>query len=204
MAEFTPGLELARTFYEEVVAGIVGDTPHSAALLGWGSEILGFDTERSTDHGWGPRLQIFVADGDVARGLADRVDSALPDEFRGWPTRFGWDDHPVIHHVEVETIGDWLEDNLGFDPRGGMTTRDWLTTPQQLLLAITRGAVFHDGLGELEPLRRALEWYPQDVWLWLIACQWRRLDQEEPFAGRAAEVGDELGSRILPDASCAT
>ncbi len=31
----------------------------------------------------------------------------------------------------------------------------------------------------------------------LIACQWRRIDQEEPFVGRTAEVGDELGSRIV-------
>ena len=30
-----------------------------------------------------------------------------------------------------------------------------------------------------------------------MACPWRRLDQEEPFVGRTAEVGDELGSRIL-------
>ncbi len=40
-------------------------------------------------------------------------------------------------------------------------------------------------------------WYPRDVWLWLLAAQWRRLDQEEPFVGRTAEVGDELGSRVL-------
>src|SRR6185503_19858847 len=46
-------------------------------------------------------------------------------------------------------------------------------------------------------LRAALTWYPDDVWLWLLACQWRRLDQEEPFVGRAAEVGDELGSRVV-------
>lgn len=62
---------------------------------------------------------------------------------------------------------------------------------------MTGGAVFHDGLGELEPVRQALAWYPDEVWLWLLACQWRRVDQEEPFPGRAAEVGDELGSRVI-------
>jgi hypothetical protein len=31
----------------------------------------------------------------------------------------------------------------------------------------------------------------------MVACQWRRLDQEEPFVGRAAEVADELGSRVI-------
>jgi Domain of unknown function (DUF4037) len=193
---FTPGLELARAFYDETVAPLLGDLPHSAALLGWGSEVLGFDTERSTDHGWGPRLQVFVEAGDVARARA-AVDAGLPDEFRGWPTRFGWDATPVSDHVEVVQLERWLEELLGFDPERGVSLRDWLGTPQQVLLEVTRGALFHDGLGRLEAVRKTLAWYPDDVWLWLLACQWRRIDQEEPFVGRAAEVGDELGSRIL-------
>jgi hypothetical protein len=190
MPEFIPGRELARAFYEEVVAGIVGDVPHSAGFLGYGSDVLGFDTERSTDHGWGPRLQVFTEE------KVD-LDSKLPETFRGWPVRYGWDDHEVRHRVDVLPLGEWLESRLGFDPRRGLTARDWLAMPQQLLLEITGGAVFHDGLGELEPLRAALEWYPNEVWLWLLACQWRRLDQEEHFVGRTAEVGDELGSRVL-------
>ena len=62
---------------------------------------------------------------------------------------------------------------------------------------MTSGAVFHDDDGELAAVRAALAWYPDDVWLWLLASQWRRLDQEEPFVGRTAEVGDELGSRVV-------
>ena len=115
MAHFTPGLELARAFYDEVVGPLLGDLPHSAALLGYGSEVLGLDTERSTDHGWGPRLQVFVEAGDVARARA-AVETGLPDEFRGWPTRFGWDAKPVTDHIEVAPLGHWLEELLGFDP----------------------------------------------------------------------------------------
>jgi hypothetical protein len=194
--EFVHGLDLARAYYEEVVASLVGSTTHSAALLGTGSEVLGFDTARSTDHGWGPRLLLFVRQDDVER-VRRLVEEGLPDEFRGWPTRFGWDEKPVIGHVGVSTLDDWLEDQLGFDPRQGVSTANWLSTPQQILLGVTRGAVFHDGLDELEDARAALAWYSHDVWLWLLACQWRRIDQEEPFVGRTAEVGDELGSRIL-------
>jgi hypothetical protein len=62
---------------------------------------------------------------------------------------------------------------------------------------VTAGAVFHDGLGTLESVRSALAWYPSDVWLWLLACGWRRVGQEEAFVGRAAEIGDTLGSRIV-------
>jgi hypothetical protein len=190
MPEFLPGRELARAFYEEVVAGLLSDIRHSAGFLGYGSDVLGYDTERSADHGWGPRLQIFT---DAHLDLEPQ----LPETFRGWPVRYGWDDHEVRHRVDVTPLGAWLEEHLGFDPRQGIETRHWLTTPQQLLLEITRGPVFHDGLGELEPLRASLAWYPRDVWLWLLAAQWRRLDQEEPFVGRTAEVGDELGSRVL-------
>jgi hypothetical protein len=193
---FVPGEKLARRFYEDVVAELLGSTAHSAALVGTGSDVLGFDTERSTDHGWGPRMHVFVGAGDVERVRA-AVDAGLPDEFAGWPVRYGWDSTPVSAHVLVATLDEWLASHLGFDPRRGISAGDWLGTPQQILLEVTSGPVFHDGLGELEPLRAALAWYPRDVWLWLLACQWRRIDQEEPFVGRTAEVGDELGSRIL-------
>jgi hypothetical protein len=196
VAEFVPGVELSRAFYQEVVEGLLGDVSHSAALLGTGSDVLGYDTARSTDHGWGPRLQVFVAADDVER-VRSAIDQGLPGEFRGWPTRYGWDDVPVSHHVDVVALRGWLLERLGFDPRDGIELVDWLATPQQLLLEITRGAVHRDDDRGLEAVREALAWYPDDVWTWLVACQWRRLDQEEPFVGRAAEVGDELGSRIV-------
>jgi uncharacterized protein DUF4037 len=194
--EFTPGRELARAFYEEVVAPLLDGVEHSAALLGTGSDVLGFDTVRSTDHAWGPRLQVFVAGDEIAR-VGALVDESLPDEFRGWPTRFGWDDVPVSHHVTVTTLDVWLRNRLGFDPLQPIALESWLVTPQQILLEVTEGAVFRDEDGALSSAREALAWYPDDVWLWLVACQWRRIDQEEPFVGRTAEVGDELGSRVL-------
>jgi hypothetical protein len=193
---FLPGLELSRAYYGEVVAPLLGDTPHAATRLGWGSDVLGLDTERSTDHGWGPRLEVFVEE-DATERVRLLVDESLPEKFRGWPTRFGWDDVPVSHHVTIDTLDGWLQAHLGFDPLAGVTTRDWLTTPQQLLLEVTAGDVFHDPSGRITAARAALAWYPEDVWLWLMACQWRRLDQEEPFVGRAAEVGDDLGSRLV-------
>jgi len=199
MHQFIPGLELARAFYREVVAGILGGIPHAAALLGEGSEVLGFDTERSTDHAWGPRLQIFVATEAVAL-LGTQVNAQLPDTFRGWPVRYyRWQTGRVEHHVEVLSLDDWLRNHLGSDPRPAMTTAAWLATPQQLLLEATGGQVFHDDAGELTRIRERLRWYPDDLWLWMMAAQWNRLGDEESFVGRAAEVGDELGSRLVAD-----
>ena len=80
---------------------------------------------------------------------------------------------------------------------GDIDVRSWLSAPQQRLLEATSGAVFADPDGVLGAIRERLAWYPQDVWLFMLASQWRRIDQEEAFVGRTAEAGDELGSRIL-------
>ncbi|MFL6114810.1 MAG: DUF4037 domain-containing protein [Catenulispora sp.] len=78
-----------------------------------------------------------------------------------------------------------------------MTTFDWLATPGQRLAEVTGGAVFHDGLGELVGIRQKLRWYPEQMWWFLMACQWQRVAEEEAFPGRCAEVGDELGCRVV-------
>jgi hypothetical protein len=194
--EFVPSLELNRGFYEQAVAPLLDGIPHAAARIGWGSDVLGFDTERSTDHGWGPHLEVFV-DASLVATTAAQLDAHLPDEFRGWPVRYGWDAVPVKHHVYVWTLRDWLVRRLGFDASAGIDTPDWLATPQQALLEVTRGAVYHDDAGDLTRVRKALAYYPDDVWRWLIACQWKRIAQEEAFVGRTAEVGDELGSQVV-------
>jgi hypothetical protein len=193
---FVPGIELARAYYDEVAAPLIGDVPHAAARLGWGSDVLGYDTERSTDHGWGPHLHVFVdaAEVDAVRG---RVFRGLPPEFRGWPTHFGWDDTPEQPWVEVRPLYEWLIRHLGCDPRPRPSSLQWLLLPQQLLLGVVGGGVFHDDSGELTALRSELEWYPDDLWLWLLACQWQRIGQEEPFVGRTFEVGDALGSSVI-------
>lgn len=50
---FVPGIELTTRFYHEAVAPLLrehfGELPHSAARIGHGSEVLGFDTELSVD-----------------------------------------------------------------------------------------------------------------------------------------------------------
>jgi hypothetical protein len=143
---FVPSLQLNEAFYRDAAAPLVEPSPHAAALLGWGSDVLGFDSERSTDHGWGPRLQVFAAEADIDAVWA-RVDAGLPESFRGVPVRFGWDGIAPRHWVAVLPLGTWLIEHLGIDPRSGMATRDWLTVPQQLLLGIVRGAVYADPRG---------------------------------------------------------
>jgi hypothetical protein len=207
---FVPGLLLSRAFYTEAVRPLLTDVRHSAARIGSGSEVLGFDTPRSADHEWGPRLEVFLSPADAGRipELDRRLAERLPRTFHGWPTHFepvegdhvghmAPTDGLVRHRVGIATVDGWWHERLGVDPRAGLRPADWLALPTQALAEVTAGAVFHDGLGELEPLRAALTWYPADVWRYVLACQWRRIAQEEAFVGRAGEVGDELGSAVV-------
>lgn len=204
---FVPGVRLAGEFYAEAVRPLLGrEFPglrYAAALLGPGSEVLGLDTARSADHDWGPRLQLFLADAD-AGARAGAVDAMLgrrlPAEFRGWPVAFEVTREPgraARHRVEVTGLGSWLRGRLGFDARAGVPVRDWLSAPWQRLAEVTGGEVFHDEPGELTSARAELTWYPRDLWLYVLRCQWQRIGQEEAFPGRCAEVGDELGSAVV-------
>jgi Domain of unknown function (DUF4037) len=196
MSGFVPGLELCHNFYEEVVAPEVG-VSHGSALLGPGSDVLGYDTERSTDHDWGPRCQLFVHASDLDE-VRSRVLTTLPEAYQGWSLAIGRDGERLEPHVVITTLPTWLEGELGWNlDERELTVVDWLLIPQTRLLGITQGTVFADPDGDLGRLRRRLAWFPDAVWWWLLACQWQRISQEEPLVQRTAEVGDRLGSAVL-------
>jgi len=220
MSEFISGLELSRLFYAEAVRPILeAEFPglsHSAAILGSGSEVLGFDTVRSTDHHWGPRVMLFLSEADhlqYAARIREVMRHHLPHQFHGFPTNYvdhpleadkgvlllqAIDHGPVNHRVDVLTVRGFLQPYLNFDgDLNTLTAADWLTFSGQQLRTLTHGAVYYDGLGELTAMRQCLAYYPHDVWLYLLAAGWRRIDQEEPFVGRTGEVGDELGSCLI-------
>ena len=192
-----PGIALARRFYQQRVAPLLGDQPHGAALLGPGSEVLGFDDSTSTDHGFGPRVIVFVPEGTDVAATTARFDQ-LDGVFDGLPVRFPrYDGEPPSHQVQVHTVSAYFTDRLGVDPAAGMTVGDWLVLPTQILATMTAGAVFRDLDNALTRRRAALRWYPDDVWRYALAAAWLRIGQEEAFVGRTGGRGDDLGSRVL-------
>jgi hypothetical protein len=212
---FVPGVDLASRLYTGAVAPLLREHDpllrHSAALLGPGSEVLGFDAARSTDHDWGPRLLLFLRGGDLSahgEALDALFATCLPATVAGYSTNLEpaaatGTRHlrpasgPVAHGIVIAEPRSWLTGQLGFDPLAAIDTFDWLATSTQALAEVTGGAVFHDGLRILGRARRRLAWYPDDVWRYVLACQWRRIAQEEAFVGRCGEAGDELGSAVV-------
>ena len=70
---FMPGAELNRHVYDEAVRPIVErhfpELRWGAARIEAGSDVLGFDTARSMDHGWGPALTLFIAHDEYSPAL---------------------------------------------------------------------------------------------------------------------------------------
>ncbi len=204
--QFIPGLELSRRYFQEVVEPVIGaalpSLRYGAALIGYGSEVQGFDTPMSTDHNWGPRVLLFASLADLAaHGEAMRaaLEAGVPRTFLGWPTRIEMAQSglPPALRVESHALADWVRGWLGLDAGRDPTWREWLGVPEQGLIEATAGAVFRDDLGELGALRARLAYFPRDVWLYKLACQWERIGQEQAFVGRTGDLGDELGSRII-------
>ena len=186
------GRELSRRFYEEQVRPVLHsghpDLPYSAALLGRGSEVLGFDDKMSRDHNWEPRVLLFLREDDYTRhGEAVQLSlrDALPARFAGYPTQFS-----------LSTLRTFLQEHLDLDVDGAIEARDWLTLPEQRLRMVTAGAVYNDEVG-LQVLRDRLAYYPHDVWLYLLIAAWWRVHPEANLMGRAGSVGDELGSGVI-------
>ncbi|MEV4131907.1 DUF4037 domain-containing protein [Dactylosporangium sp. NPDC049742] len=210
--EFLPGVRLCEVFYTGAVRPLLDahypGLPHAAARIGPGSDVLGYDTPRSTDHDWGPRLTLLLDPADAARhgpGITGMLRQRLPRHVLGWSTHFTppdarvrvmtATDGPVDHRVDVTTVEDWTVAQFGAPFTG--TLLDWLATPTQVFAETVGGAVYHDDQGTLTALRERVAWYPDDVWRYVLAAQWTHIAQEEAFPGRAVEAGDPDGARVV-------
>jgi hypothetical protein len=139
----------------------------AAALLGPGSEMLGYDDARSTDHDWPPQVTVFTT--------AD-IRALLPRSFEGLSVR------GVVVSQGLPAPTSWPE---------------WLALAWQRIAESVGGVVLRDDDGSLSRDRAHLRWYPDEVWRYVLACQWRRIAQQEAFPGRCAEVGDALGAAVI-------
>jgi len=216
MMQFVPGMELAEGFYHDVVGQLIKkqfpELKFAAALMGGGSDVLGFDTKDSMDHDWGPRLQVFVENGSdpkLENDIRTYLQTSLPFDYRGFPTNFRnkanekrvrimsrTDEYPVNHLIEVATPGKFAQARIGVDASQPLTEREWLSISQNRFLEVVAGKVFHDEIG-LNDLRARINWYPKEIWFFMMGCLWWRMRRWERSMGHSGYLGDNLGASVL-------
>jgi hypothetical protein len=215
MTKFIHGLQLGEKFFKKIVEPVLEERfprlKYSAGIIGEGSDVLGFDTKQSTDHDWGPRTQLFISEKDSKKRseISDYLANNFPLSFLGYSTNYAISSEsgsrvlskqkpgqPINHRVEIYTVKSFFKEYLCIDPFRRLNTLDWLVLSEQKLRTLRSGKLFHDELG-VGKIKGNFHYFPRDVWLYMLACEWKKIGQEEPFVARAGDVGDDLGSKII-------
>ena len=208
---FIKGLELNNGYFTDTVKPLIDknfpNLQYSASLLGYGSDVLGYDNETSMDHNWGPRLQIFIENKALIPELDNLFKMELPFRYKGFPTNFSdpaydgvqrmefKENRPINHLIQIETPEGYFKSRYSISYLGNFSYNDWLTFTDQNLLEITSGKIFLDGLN-INKLRNELGFYPLDICKLRMAVLWDYVWNKEAFIGRAIEINDFIGLKI--------
>lgn len=216
MAKFIKGMDLCENFFIEVTKPILDeffpDLQYSAGLIGYGSDVLGYDDEVSRDHMWGPRFYMFLDKNDVERKneILETLSGTLPYEYKGYSVNFTEpdpNDNGVQHAkmisegkvnplIFVQTFDEFLLNELGTTDIEHLKELDWLAISEHRLLSLVSGKLFVDNL-YIQNRLKCIQYYPENVKRYLIASNWDIIASEQAFVKRCAEVGDETGSVII-------
>lgn len=214
--KFIKGLELNEGYYYDVIRPLMEENypeiKYSAGLIGYGSDVLGYDTHISMDHNWGPRMMIFLDERELHK-YKEKLDQLLkrnlPYKYKGFSTNFSdpledgvqrmeeISKGEVNHLIEITSISKFLYDSLKVRDIDNIKVKDWLKFSDQGLIEVTKGKVFYDGLDRLNKVREYFKFYPEDILRIKLAAFWNKISEEEAFIGRNIDLGEELGVRLI-------
>jgi hypothetical protein len=168
-------IEVSREFFDEVVLPIMQrEFPEETAqmafgVFGYGSEVLRLDDDYSRDHHWGLRINALMPDALFrARGepLMHALSAHLPATFRGYSLREGY---TRWGGLELDSLETYLLRTIGID-HAPATYAEWLSLPEEDIIHVVEGQVWHDPSGQFSAVRSALSaYYPEPVRLRRIA-----------------------------------
>ena len=216
MPEFIKGMDLCEGFFNKHAKPIIEENfpnlKYSAGLIGYGSDVLGYDDAVSTDHMWGPRFYLFLSDADISKknDIIKALSENLPYTYKGYSVNFTDPDpndcgvqHPafitegkVNPLVFIHTFDEYLNEQLGTADLDNITPVQWLAFSEHRLLSLVSGKFFVDGLICSEKISK-IKYYPDEVKLYMIASNWSLIASEQAFVKRCGECGDEIGSQLV-------
>lgn len=163
------------------------------ALVGVGSECLGFDDEISEDHDFSSRCQLFLDDSDYKTYKSD-LKSSLKIFCKDLESLTS---NLKDINVEIMSIPNFYKYYTLFE-NGPKTESEYRKVPMDLLCVATNGKVFLDNLGKFSEIRnRLLNFYPEDIRLKKIAFQLNKMAQSGQYNySRMIKRGDTVAANI--------
>ena len=168
-------IDISHQFFEQVVKPILlehfpQETGQTAfGVFGLGSEALRLDDDYSRDHHWGLRIDALMPaevfehkQGEIMRVLS----ANLPPTFQGHSLREG---HVAGTGLAPDSLPAFLIRSIGID-HPPQSYQEWLNLPEEDIIHIINGEVWHDPVGKLSAIRNLfLQYYPEPVRLRRIA-----------------------------------
>ena len=162
-------LAVSRQFFQQIVLPILeqefpAETAQTAfGLFGLGSEAYLMDDEYSRDHHWGLRIDALMPEELFQTRRAEilqTVQANLPAAFQGYPLRSG---HIAGAGLAPDSYPAFLRRTIGLT-HPPQTCTEWLLLPEEDILHIINGEVWHDPSGRFTTLRTAFQnHYPEPV-----------------------------------------
>ena len=177
------GRELAHQVAQDIELNLPDLVPHIClALVGTGSECLGFDDAISEDHDFTKRCQLFLP-ADTYKANTERLHSYFKNYAYGT--------------VQIESISDFYK-RYTLYPEGPQCEKEFRRIPQDLLCTATNGEVFLDNFGSFTHIRqRLLAYYPEDIRLRKIAYELNQLAQSGQYnLPRMLQRGDTIAASL--------
>ena len=168
-------MDLGRAFFKKIVRPAMEKVcpdllaQSACGRFGLGSECLGYDDALSQDHHWGPRVDIMLPEHLFKQDAQQRMASIakeFPETFMGFKLEAG---HVGGAGLSPEGMDSFLMRTVGIT-KVPETHEEWLNIPEEEIIHIINGEVWHDGLGAFTQMRQAYQsYYPDDVWKRRIA-----------------------------------
>lgn len=189
-------IDISHDFFDQVVYPILAlEFPDILAqtafgVFGHGSEALRLDDGFSRDHHWGLRIDALMPDALLQEKRTDLLQTLaanLPSSFQGFDlgerTVAGAGLAPdSLEAFLGRTIG------LGHPPA---THAEWLNLPEEDIIHVVNGKVWHDPVGHFSEIRQTLNgYYPEPVWLRRMAHWCRYFSGMGTYALKRALLRD--------------
>ncbi|MCP5097884.1 MAG: DUF4037 domain-containing protein, partial [Chloroflexi bacterium] len=189
-------IDISHDFFEQIVKPILEkkfpeETSQTVfGVFGLGSEALGLDDEHSRDHHWGLRIDALMPEDvftnkreEILATLADN----LPDTFQGYEMGEG-----IVASAGIapDILSGFLSRTIGID-HPPESHQEWLNLPEEDIIHIINGEVWHDPVGQFTKIRQSLqEYYPEPVRLRRMAHHCRYYSGMGTYALKRALLRD--------------
>ena len=189
-------IDISHDFFEQVIKPILVESyPDEVAqmtfgVFGLGSEALRLDDEYSRDHHWGLRIDALMPEEVFTHkreAMLETLRAKMPSTYQGYELGEG----PVAGTgIAPDILSGMLSRTIGIE-HPPETHKEWLNIPEEDIMHVINGEVWHDPSGEFTAVRQKLqEYYPEPVRLRRMAHWCRYYSGMGTYALKRAMLRD--------------